>query len=86
MGFISLRRPAGTVFIDGEEVAETRQCVHCGRHWLWRKGSGKKRGWCMNCSGVTCGKPACMRCDPLERKLERWEKAQNGHPRSQGEL
>lgn len=65
---------SGLVFLDGQEVAETRQCVHCGRQWIWEKGSGKVRGWCMNCSGITCGNERCDECIPYEKKLDLYEK------------
>lgn len=70
----SLRQPSGHILRDGAEVADTRQCVHCGRHWIWQRGSGRKRGFCMQCMGITCGGPRCDPCLPLERRLELYEK------------
>lgn len=61
----------GLVFTDDRETGETRQCVHCGRHWIMVKGSGRIRGYCMNCGGITCGSKECCRCEPWEKKMER---------------
>lgn len=52
---------------------KTLQCVHCGGHWYPRPGSGRVRGWCMNCNGVVCG-PGCAECVPVEVYLENMEK------------
>lgn len=54
-------------------VIKTLQCVHCGGHWYPRPGSGRVRGWCMNCSGPICG-PSCKDCVPVEQYLENMEK------------
>ena len=70
----SVRDPAGFVLGDGQTVADTIQCVHCGRHWIVRPGSGRRRGFCMNCSGPCCGSRKCRVCIPFERKLELREK------------
>ena len=34
-------------------------CAHCGFVWVWRKGSGCRRGWCGRCNGLVCGRAAC---------------------------
>lgn len=65
----ALRRPSGGIIVDGRHVADTVQCVHCGGHFVMRKGSGITRGWCRNCQGMVCG-PSCAACVPLERKLD----------------
>jgi len=65
---------SGYIFRDGQEVAETKQCVHCGRQWIWKTGSGRKRGWCLACGGITCGTARCHTCLPFERKLDLYEK------------
>lgn len=72
------RREAGTIIISDPgsdkpilEVA-TIQCVHCGRHWVPSPGSGRTRGFCMNCSGYICG-PDCQNCVPTEQMLENIE-------------
>lgn len=51
-------------------VMETLQCVHCGNHWIKVPGSGRRRGYCMKCHGVTCGIKECDECIPFEAKLE----------------
>jgi hypothetical protein len=51
----------------------TLQCVHCGAHWLVQPGSGKIRGWCMQCNGPFCG-PQCAKCIPTDLLLENMEK------------
>lgn len=68
-----VRKPAGTVVIDGVEVASTRQCVHCQQHFISVRGSGALRGFCRNCMGDTCGAPKCDRCLPAEKKLDLYE-------------
>lgn len=60
--------------VDGQQVADTLQCVHCGMHWDRKPGSGTVRGWCWNCNGVLCGKEKCVtECKPLEKWLEEVE-------------
>lgn len=51
----------------------TLQCKHCGGHFYPRPGSGRVRGWCMNCNGPVCG-PSCAECVPVEQYLENMEK------------
>ena len=70
-----LERIAGGVMVDGVQVAETLQCVHCGMHWDRIPGSGIQRGFCLKCHGVLCGKPQCMsECKPFEQWLEEVER------------
>lgn len=69
----SVRNPAGAIFVDGQQVADTLQCVHCGGHWVPQKGSGKVRGFCRRCMGPVCG-PQCAVCTPLEKWLDHVEK------------
>ena len=64
------RNPDGAFIINGQEVGHTLQCVHCGMHFLSVRGSGKVRGWCTLCKGITCGKPECDAHIPHEGKLE----------------
>lgn len=71
-----VRKPAGVILVDGVQVADTLQCVHCGGHWIPQRGSGMIRGFCRNCMGPVCG-PGCARCVPAERQLELIE--QRGH-------
>ena len=64
------RKPHGIIFVNGQEVASTLQCPHCGAHFVSRKGSGIRRSFCMRCSAVTCGAPACMSgCTPFHAEL-----------------
>jgi hypothetical protein len=70
----AVSRPAGAIIIDGVQVADTLQCCHGGEHWIVRKGSGIKRGWCMNCNKPTCGLPKCDPCVPFDKKLTLFEK------------
>jgi hypothetical protein len=51
---------------------KTVQCMHCGRHFTMRRGSGKVRGFCMKCNGFFCG-PQCEPCVPMEQQLENME-------------
>jgi hypothetical protein len=69
------RRYSGTVLLDGEEVGVTRQCVHCGRHVLCVRGSGKVRGYCARCAGFVCCEPGCPPgCVPFGQWLENVER------------
>jgi hypothetical protein len=68
----------GHVIVDGREVDETLQCVHCAKHWAVRHGSGIRRGFCLKCQGPTCGTPACCRCAPFEARLELREAEEQG--------
>lgn len=64
-----LKNPSGVILMDGKEVAHTRQCCHCGQHFLSIKGSGKRRGYCTYCNKITCGAHKCDVCVPMEEKL-----------------
>ena len=56
--------------IDGNEHhRECCHCCHCGKIWVVKPGSGKKRGFCLKCMQPTCGKQECDTCIPLEKKL-----------------
>ena len=66
-------KPAGAILVDGVQVADTLQCVHCGRHWIPQKGSGRVRGYCLHCQGPVCG-PGCVTCVPLEQRFEQAER------------
>ncbi len=55
-------KPHGIIFSNGIEVASTMQCCHCGAHYISRKGSGIRRGFCLRHMQVTCGKPECVEC------------------------
>ncbi len=66
----AIRRPSGHIIVDGSQVADTVQCVHCGAHWVPQIGSGRRRGFCMRCNGLVCGRSDCYACVPAERQLE----------------
>ena len=66
-------REDGAVVIDGHQVASTQQCVHCGGHFEMIRGSGKTRGFCLRCHGVTCGHANCDACIPMEARLDHME-------------
>ncbi len=62
---------------DERDVNDLVQCVHCGAHWIWVKGSGRKRGWCSSCGGYFCGEkcaPRGVKCIPFEKRLELCER------------
>lgn len=67
---IGLARPAGAFIVDGQHVADTAQCCHCGGHFVMRRGSKRVRGWCRRCNGITCGAEPCLPCVPFERRLD----------------
>ena len=71
---IHVRKPSGAIMINGEHVADTMSCKHCGYTWIPIKGSGKVRGWCNKCDGPTCGSSRCMDCLPQEKRLDLYEK------------
>ena len=77
MSFKYERHAGGYILIDGQEVAHTLQCVHCGTHFVSIKGSGTTRGWCHGCHGVTCGAEACFEHIPVEAKIEFAEGTKN---------
>lgn len=64
------RKPHGIIFANGQEVATTLQCPHCGGHFMSLKGSGHRRTFCMRCMAVTCGNFVCDPCKPFARELE----------------
>ncbi len=67
---IAVHKPSGHVIVDGNQIADTVQCVHCGAHWVPIRGSGRVYGFCMNCNGKTCGRKSCHACVTSEKKLE----------------
>jgi len=58
----SVRKAKGW-FLDGAGTpkADTLMCIHCQQHWEVMPGSGRRRGYCMNCNGPTCGKKAGLK-------------------------
>lgn len=71
------RKPSGAIIVDGLEVAHTRQCCHCGMHFVSVRGSGKVRGFCLRCHKITCGAAGCDPCVPFEERLLLMEQAIN---------
>lgn len=71
-------RQDGAIIIASEygPVREipTHQCRHCGGHFTVIPGSGRTRGYCHRCDGVTCGAAACHPCRPFQAWLEQVEK------------
>ena len=61
--------PDGT----GEKHIDTKQCVHCGEHFPYQKGSGRTRGFCTRCQGMTCGVHRCDECFPIEERMDLYE-------------
>lgn len=74
----TLRKSHGHIIIrheDGSKIqADTKQCCHCGAHFVFVKGSGVLRGFCTKCHDITCGKIDCCKCEPYEKKIELIEK------------
>lgn len=68
-----MSKPHGFILEAGIVVADTFQCCHCNAHFQMRRGSGKRRGFCMNCDQVHCGEPGCCVCVPFEKKLDEYE-------------
>lgn len=54
--------------------ADTKQCCHCGQHFVWRAGSGTTRGYCTLCSQYTCGDPKCHEHFPIEERMDLYER------------
>jgi hypothetical protein len=75
----SVLRPHATIIISdpdrpNEIHMDVLSCVHCQMCWVVQIGSGRQRGYCSRCAGVTCGSKACCNCDgPMERRLELYE-------------
>lgn len=64
-GYLSMRAYDG-----GPEVqADLVQCCHCQHLFVYVVGSGVKRGWCMNCNGITCGCNECDMCVPSQQLI-----------------
>ena len=60
------------------EELDTCQCCHCGAHFAIKPGSGKRRGFCLSCGKVTCGREMCDPCVPMMQQIENVEQ---GHDR-----
>lgn len=76
-----VRHAAGAIMHDGGSqagwtvISESVQCVHCGAHITIEPGSGRERGFCLNCMGVVCGHQNCWECIPEEQMLLNMEAA-----------
>jgi hypothetical protein len=70
------RKASGYIIMDDGngpvETAATLRCCHGGENFISIKGSGKRRGWCIRCMGVTCGSHEI--CSDWRRRLEDYEK------------
>lgn len=56
---------------DGRTIEiDTRQCCHCGGHFPVTPGSGRKRGYCLKCNDVTCGRAHCDECRSYKKFKE----------------
>lgn len=74
----SCRKQSGilisTPLDGGKPVTQaTVMCAHCGRHWLWQPGSGRRRGFCTRCYGYTCGSEACDCCVSVDHLIDNLE-------------
>ena len=45
-----------------EQQIDLVQCVHCQQVFPYVRNSGRDRGWCPNCKGITCGRKHCDPC------------------------
>lgn len=71
----SEKKPSGHILMDGNVIADTKQCGHCHKHVLSVRGSGITRGYCMKCNSWLCGAPECVSyCYPFEKRMEDFEK------------
>jgi hypothetical protein len=75
----TIRRPHGVLLathFDGTlEERDILVCCHCQYTWAVMPGSGRRRGWCIRCDALVCGKQRCMaECAPFERWLEAVER------------
>lgn len=77
---MGLRKTEGGLMVFNDPGADkpilevaTLSCCHCGGQWVPKPGSGRIRGWCMNCAGPVCG-PGCAVCIPTDLYLENIEK------------
>ena|SRR5689334_2782852 len=58
---------------DGYRVEEEyRQCCHCQYVWVYRPGSGIRRGYCHKHDGWLCGRDACI--DEQKRLVADYER------------
>lgn len=74
-----VHKPAGVVLVtdfDGKLIEnDTKQCCHCGGHFIVVKGSGKPHVHCGRCAADTCSNPRCMSgCYPIQKRFDDVEK------------
>ena len=81
-GGFSTPRPHGEAEwaeVEGPKVVrDCLQCCHCGGHFYVCPGSGKRRGYCLGCGQVTCGRAKCDPCVHWQKKLELIEQGKAG--------
>jgi hypothetical protein len=67
-----MREDGAIIITDakGEHHTATRQCAHCGNHFVSVRGSGIVRGFCTLCNHVTCGSKECLAHFPFEKKID----------------
>lgn len=75
---ITLTNPKGYIIVSGEngvEEYDCAQCGHCQAQWQVIRGSGIKRGFCLQCKQPLCGADPCMNhgCIPFEKMFEAYE-------------
>lgn len=70
------RKAHGAFIVNGQEVAHTLMCPHCGCHFISKQGSGVRRTFCIRCMAVTCGKLECDACVPFEKMARKSRKKQ----------
>lgn len=63
-------KEASGILLEGRQVASLVQCCHCAAHFEIVRGSGRIRGFCLQCNKVTCGKESCNICLPIEVRLD----------------
>lgn len=76
-----MRNPHGFTFettLEGNVLeGDTMMCGHCGRHSQLKAFVRPEDigGWCQKCMSPICARCAAEKtCDPMEAKLDRWEK------------
>lgn len=60
-------------------IRELVRCIHCDYRWVWIPGSGRRRGYCLSCQGITCGQAHCDAAGCVHW-AQRIENAEAGRP------
>jgi hypothetical protein len=69
----SVENPHGYIVDEsGNSVADTKQCAHCGKHFVIFSDSDS--GWCFKCNEIICSDPRCSQCMPFEKALDACER------------